>query len=112
MSKHTKGPWRVEFGESLSIRSADDSRLATMNWLRGRNGLGGRLSDEEVAANALVFAAAPALLAVLKEYVRDFGDNEDADSKRMAEKAHAAIRAAEGPDATEEQVRAVSGEPA
>ena len=60
---HTPGPWVVEHGESLSIRDvATDSRLCTLNWLKGRHGLAGRLSDEEVSANALAFAAAPDLL--------------------------------------------------
>ncbi len=35
-----------------------------------------------------------ALVEVLTEYVRDFGDNEDADSKRMTAKAVTALRTA------------------
>jgi hypothetical protein len=94
-AKHTPGPWRVEYGESLSIRSADDSRLATMNWLRGRHGLAGRLSDEEVAANALVFAAAPDLLEALKRLLgaTDAGNAEthDLGCRCVIHEARAAI---------------------
>lgn len=101
MSAHTKGPWTVEYGESLAIRSADDSRLATMNWLRGRHGLAGRLSDEEVAANALVFAAAPDLLSIAKRWVAlDAGgwhpDRCAADKAQLIVDTLAAIAKSEG----------------
>jgi len=36
------------------------------------------------------------LLASLREYVRDFGDNEDSDSRRMRVKAKAVIEKVEG----------------
>lgn len=36
------------------------------------------------------------LLVMLKEYVRDYGDNEDLDSQCMAAKANALIAKAEG----------------
>lgn len=67
-TKHTPGPWVIVHGESLSIRdAATDSRLCTLNWLKGPNGLRGRLSDEEVTANALLFRAAPDLKKALQE---------------------------------------------
>ena len=66
--KHTPGPWVVVSGESLSIRDvATDSRLCTLHWLKGRGGLGGRFSDEEVTANALLFRAAPDMREALRK---------------------------------------------
>jgi hypothetical protein len=47
-------------------------------------------------ADAHLIAAAPDLLACLQEYLRDFGDNTDDDSRRMADKALAAIAKAHG----------------
>jgi hypothetical protein len=85
MSKHTPGPWIWCSGEANEhdcyvIAEDENDVLAT------------GLSEPD----ARLIAAAPDLLAALKEYIRDFGDNEDSDSQLMAAKARAAIAKAEG----------------
>ena len=67
MSKPTPGPWRAEFGEAVRIRAPDDTSIATINWLRGPHGYGGRIPTNEGEANALLVAAAPVLLELLRE---------------------------------------------
>jgi hypothetical protein len=62
-TEHTPGPWKLESGETYTVRAADEGGLCQLKWLRGRHGLGGRRPDEEVYANALLIAAAPELLA-------------------------------------------------
>jgi hypothetical protein len=63
---------------------------------------GDRVTDKDIAlweAAAEIErlrASNAELVAALKEYVRDFGDNEDGDSQLMADKAQAAIAKAEG----------------
>lgn len=94
-NKHTPGPWAyrpLEFDDWGIVR-AGDYVVA-----QARAGGGDVSLDEHRAnktdpyeANARLIAAAPDLLEALKEYVRDFGGNEDADSRRMVEKANAAI---------------------
>lgn len=95
MSKHTPGPWRVEHSapeEGFDAWVIDDPThgytIATVADTFNKR--------SENAANAHLIAAAPEMLAALKEYVRDYGDNEDGDSQLMAEKARAAIAKAEG----------------
>jgi hypothetical protein len=55
-----------------------------------------RMADTAVAEVRRLGAIIEELVAALEEYVRDFGDNEDGDSQRMADKARAAIAKAKG----------------
>lgn len=80
MSKHTPGPWIQSRECSNDVEAPDTGHVATC----------------EVQADACLIAAAPDLLEALQDYVRDFGDNEDGDSQRMAAKANAAIAKATG----------------
>jgi hypothetical protein len=57
---HTPGPWNTDFAsEAMGVRSADGSRLCTINWLRGPFGRLGRIDPSEGEANARLIAAAP-----------------------------------------------------
>ena len=71
MTKHTPAPWKAEFDEAVSVRSEDGSRICTINWLRGRHGLKGRIDGDEGNANARLIAAAPDLLETLKQIKRE-----------------------------------------
>ena len=75
MSKHTSGLKLVADGETIKIRDADGALVATLHWLRGRNGLGGRRSVREVLATGRLFAAAPQLLDALKSVVDEMGSS-------------------------------------
>lgn len=67
-TKHTPGKWYADIdGECANVRHEDGGLIAQCTHLRGRHGLGGRRSAEEVAANARLFAAAPGLLAVARK---------------------------------------------
>lgn len=97
MGKHSPGPWRFDhdWRRLPTMFSADGVKVATLE----KDKVVGHRSVVDLPereANARLIEAAPDLLACLKEYVRDFGDNEDSDSKLMAEKAEAAIAKAEG----------------
>jgi hypothetical protein len=97
MSKHTPGPWQAK---GLAVDSAGDKFLRICQMSRVRFTEADRtvheISDDTAEANARLISAAPDLLEALEEYVRDFGDNEDYDSQRMAAKARAAIAKATG----------------
>lgn len=87
ISKHTPGPWVLDGG---TIRDADKefvSRVALTRYVDGRR-------DPEAEANAVLMAAAPALVAALHGTLEAFrtciGNDAFADFKR----GHAAIRAA------------------
>jgi hypothetical protein len=69
MSTHTPGPWAVEMAEVYSVIDAEGGRVALITNLKGRHGMGGRRSGEEAAANTLLIAAAPELLAALQKAV-------------------------------------------
>ncbi len=96
MIKHTPGPWHIE-GQDI----VDDNRL----WLITRTI---STDDEAIAAvdeaNARLIAAAPDLLAALKQLVTDYGDclmsdvpgPTDADGLAVFAAARAAIAKAEG----------------
>lgn len=69
-AKHTPGPWTPEFGEAYRVRAQQDGgQVAIMMNLKGRHGLAGRRTGDEVAANAHLIAAAPCLLEALQEIV-------------------------------------------
>ena len=94
--KHTPGPWKVnadEYGNVLGVRAANDATICQINWMiRKRGGL-------QAEANARLIAAAPDLLAVLKEFVKD--SECDADGEKHPKDcwhcaAMAAILKAEG----------------
>ena len=65
MSKHSPGPWSVEYSEATKVKATDDSTLAFLGHLNRR----GRRSPEQVGANARLIAAAPDLLAALEAMV-------------------------------------------
>ena len=65
-AKYTPGPWTPEFGEAYRVRAKQDGgQVAIMMNLKGRHGLAGRRTGDEVAANARLIAAAPELLEAL-----------------------------------------------
>ncbi|HEY1034976.1 MAG TPA: hypothetical protein VGE09_08345 [Pseudoxanthomonas sp.] len=92
--KHTPGPWVVEHGESVSVRDvATDSRLCTINWLKGRHGLAGRIPDAEGEANARLIATAPDLLEACIA-VSKCGNGGAKLSRAASDKVRAAINRA------------------
>ena len=61
--KHTPGPYSITGGSYLGIIATVNGKSTQI----GRaEGCGDRLSDEEIVANALLFKAAPDMLAALK----------------------------------------------
>lgn len=66
-SKYTPGLWTVESDEGTIVRDCDGGAVCQLKYLRGRYGLNGRRTDEEVSANARLIAAAPELLKALKK---------------------------------------------
>lgn len=62
----TAGPWTCEPHEALNIRDPDGGLVAQLGHLAGKFGSKGRRSAEEVAANAKLIAAAPALLGIIQ----------------------------------------------
>lgn len=65
-----------------------DSGVDALHWcIEGRR----KIACEALAAMDHLGARERRLREALVEYVRDFGDNEDADSQRMAAKARAAL---------------------
>ncbi len=64
---HTPAPWIADLGEAHRVRAQQDGgQVAIMMNLKGQHGLAGRMSGDEVAANAHLIAAAPQLLEALK----------------------------------------------
>ena len=87
---HTPGPWRVEGAELIGNSTA----LATLHWHSGR--------DAENAADAALIAAAPRLLAALKDILKAYeqldwqtSDDDNTPDPRIY-RARAAILAAGG----------------
>ena len=92
MSNYTPGPWAAN-PIAARVDAFDPSGPTPICELLWPTKL---RSEAETGANARLIAAAPNLLEALREYVRDFGDNEDDDSRLMADKARAAIAKATG----------------
>jgi len=100
-TKHTPGPWIVE-----ECHNIDGSKFLTINgqgpygaWLADIQGglINGHPADvtEKHLANARLIAAAPELLAALKELLADKYLADPINAERMA-KTRAAIAKAEG----------------
>ena len=70
---HTPGPWKAHFEEANFVTGPDLGRVAMMMNLKGAHGLGGRRSGAESAANCLLIAAAPDMLAALQNLENDDG---------------------------------------
>ena len=90
--------WRAERGETYVIRADDGGQIAIFNWLRGRYGMAGRRSDDEVTANLFVAAAAPDMHAVLATIMRlNHHEGLDAEGLRSLQRlAETALAKAEG----------------
>lgn len=103
MSEHTKGPWflavtkraiaDLEAGE-IFVYTMDGAQIGAFHVS------GGRIPFEEQLANALLFAAAPDLLAALRGLV-EWADTESTNPEGTLQRRLAAARAAivkvEGP---------------
>jgi hypothetical protein len=83
---HTRGPWFVDHDEAVTVRDVpENGRICGLSWLRAPFGLNGRKTNDEVAANARLIAAAPDMLAALKEtlpqaegcWANHYGDNPE-----------------------------------
>lgn len=81
-------PWRVHLVDNTMVVDADGGAVAAV---QGDYETEWTLMEDR----ARLISAAPDLLAALKEFVRDYFDNEDSDSKAMIAKARAAISKAE-----------------
>jgi hypothetical protein len=82
----------ADFGETTCIRDRHGGRVATMGWLRGRDGLGGRRDASEVEITTKLFAAAPetkrqrdALLVALKWAILHSFDVAECDCQSCVE---------------------------
>ena len=65
---HTPAPWIADLGEAYRVRAQQDGgQVAIMMSLKGRHGLAGRRSGDEVAANARLIAASPTMYDYLVE---------------------------------------------
>ena len=65
---HTPAPWIADLGEAYRVRAQQDGgQVAIMMNLKGRHGLAGRRSGDEVAANAHLIAASPTMYDYLVE---------------------------------------------
>ena len=65
---HTPAPWIADLGEAYRVRAQQDGgQVAIMMNLKGRHGLAGRRSGDEVAANARLIAASPTMYDYLVE---------------------------------------------
>lgn len=68
MEAHTPAPWIADLGEAYRVRAQQDGgQVAIMMNLKGRHGLAGRRSGDEVAANARLIAASPTMYDYLVE---------------------------------------------
>lgn len=72
MSKHTPGPWHTAFEEGTKVK---DNGKNTVAWLQQTH-LRGKRSEEEVAANARLIAAAPKLKDALAAMLDFWGGYE------------------------------------
>ena len=84
MSKHTPGPWKVNYAKFNEVKTSDGARVATCSNLNGLVNL---------QANARLIAAAPELLDALIECLEcEFAVTD----KSAIAKAQAAIAKATG----------------
>lgn len=74
--KHTPEPWRLNlrYGKPFSVYGPDN--LAIASWQNVKR------SDDEIAANARLIAAAPTLLDLLSRVVKACGVNHLPDLKK------------------------------
>jgi hypothetical protein len=95
MSKHTPGPWHLDFDEAIestyvSISAAKHKSLAEVVW---------RFATEEqspnLEANAHLIAAAPELLEALERLVANLNEGDFISNTRIDE-ARAALAKAKG----------------
>lgn len=113
MSKHTKGPWRIQV---LGNQKADLISGGTFMGLTGGSGAPDVYDPDDAAeweANGRLITAAPDLLEALKKLLRDEAVLDDDDPQLGASRvqARAAITKAEGLDA-ERGTGASGSEPA
>lgn len=99
--RHTPGPWKIDQdGENFTIDA--DGAFGPNRWsavaLCTANNLGSRpITEEEASANARLIAAAPDLLAAIRETVRRFDENDATDALEAVDTLlRAAIAKAEG----------------
>jgi hypothetical protein len=91
LSKHTPGKWSVSNGALLRVTTTTTKRPLVICGVHRLGRFGGKAVGDPLA-NAHLIAAAPDLLAALKEAVEWHGDEENDDIARW----RAAIAAAEG----------------
>lgn len=76
---HSPAPWSVELAEVYSVRDAEDGRIAMLTNLRGRYGMGGRRSANEVVANAArIVACVNAMEGLSNAQVASLRESRDA----------------------------------
>lgn len=100
MSKHTEGPWSLaEDGAEVFPIDGPKSHV-TVAFVNGAAQESQWFSKEEALANARLIAAAPTMLALLREIAsqceRRLKNVHDEDIDRYMRLANAAIYAAEG----------------
>ncbi len=99
MSKHTPGPWKYNAnGEVFSPdgTDGDDTLICVVGASSGfRSHAYNRIGGKAVADHARLIAAAPDLLASLRDMVR-YDDLPPAEQQPAVERARAAIAKAEG----------------
>lgn len=96
MSKHTPGPWYVEFGEAYNVRADHGGIVAQIHNLKGRHGIGGRIDANEASSNARLIAAAPDLLEALQRSLNWLASYPGGNAEGCYDQARAAIDKATG----------------
>lgn len=94
MSKHTKGPWRVDPSANCDVQTADGQfEIATTH---PEILCGGECDRSAARANAALIAAAPDMLAALEEIAAQEWVENCLDPQWAARIARAAIAKARG----------------
>jgi len=95
---HTPGPWAYDRDSKEIFSSVEEHGSGWIAWVKGNDSEGRELSAEMQAANVSLIAAAPELLAALKELTHYDEGSIDSGSygDEVLQRCKAAIAKAEG----------------
>jgi hypothetical protein len=102
-SKHTPGPWRISGAAEGAGITIEGKRNSLIAFVRDNQHPLTDVSEHEATANALLIAAAPAMLEALETYAMRYAQDEAGDSECCSPQQHedakalfAAIKLAKG----------------